>query len=220
MKSLPRLSYPGEGYYYVICDVCGKKIRRKDSVRIDDKWNTQNGLVVCKDDADRRNEQNKPIAIAEKQIPDPINIRPPQKDVNLINPNSDAAPSAPQNLIATAAGISTEVIQLSWQGPISCGSDEIIGYAIYQQNPVYSGLVLLATTSSPDTYFIDSVSDPTQQYGYTVAAINSYGQGPQSALAYYPNGALGINTGVDYLTVSQTNFVLSTGSGLSIVLTH
>lgn len=68
--------YPGEGYYYILCDICGTKIRAKDSVLITDKFNYYKNMVVCKADADKTNPQEFiKITNKEKQVSDPKMIR-------------------------------------------------------------------------------------------------------------------------------------------------
>lgn len=67
--------YPGNGYYYVICDVCGKKMRARDSVLITDKYNYLNNMLVCKEDADKTNPQDQIKAVRERQIDNPKYIR-------------------------------------------------------------------------------------------------------------------------------------------------
>lgn len=49
--SLPRYGYPGDGYYYGICDICGFKMRVKDLIFVEgETYNRINGLAVCKKD--------------------------------------------------------------------------------------------------------------------------------------------------------------------------
>lgn len=67
--------YPGDGYYYVCCDVCGSKIRARDAIEIMDKYNYLNRMVVCKDDADKTNPQNHPIILKDRNIAHPLKIR-------------------------------------------------------------------------------------------------------------------------------------------------
>ena len=73
---LPHLRrHPGDGYHYVICDVCGKKLRAKDATLITDKFNLLYQLLVCEDDVEETNPQQYIKSIKEKQISDPKYIR-------------------------------------------------------------------------------------------------------------------------------------------------
>lgn len=83
-----RHGYPGNGYYYVICDVCGIKIRAKDAVLIQDKYNLLNNMLVCKADNDQTNPQQYIRAVTERQIDSPKMIRGEGPD-NFIENQSD-----------------------------------------------------------------------------------------------------------------------------------
>lgn len=85
-KDVSMYAYPGNGYYYVICDVCGKKTRFKDTVLIRDKYNYQNGLLVCKKDADKTNPQS--YLRAKKERPNPKSTRGEGPDVFISTPNT------------------------------------------------------------------------------------------------------------------------------------
>ncbi len=79
--------YPGNGYYYVICAVCGIKIRAKDTVLVKDKYNFQNNMVVCKKDADETNPQSYLKTRPERQIDNPDYIRSEGPDNFIENQN-------------------------------------------------------------------------------------------------------------------------------------
>lgn len=102
-RKFPDGYHPGAGYVYVICDVCGRKVRRKDTQKVNDRWNLQNGLVVCKWDIDKVNEQNKPIKVKEKLITNPKDLRSEPTDRFESPDVDDRAPSAPQKLEAKAS---------------------------------------------------------------------------------------------------------------------
>lgn len=78
-KKIPYNRYPGDGYYYVICDICGRKVRYKDTMLIKDKYNFQNGLVVCLRDVDKTNPQA--YLRARKERPNPKITRGEGPDV-------------------------------------------------------------------------------------------------------------------------------------------
>lgn len=63
------LKYPGDGYYYILCDVCGGKVRLKDAIQVKDKYNFLNGLLVCKEDYEKTNPQAYLRARKERRNP-------------------------------------------------------------------------------------------------------------------------------------------------------
>lgn len=208
--------HPGGGYVYVICDICGRKVRRKDTQLISDKYNFQNGLVVCNYDIDRINEQSLPVKIKERIVDDPKSLRPEQADRFVENENDDRVPSAPQQLEAKASTVGATV-DLFWQGPQDNGSSMITGYVIERASPQYSVYeVINPNTMTDTTYYNDTSADITQEYTYRIAAINGAGTGPYSEEAPFP--APNVSPGVNYLTVSQDDSVLETGSGDFIVI--
>ena len=86
--------YPGDGYYYVLCDVCGVKMRAKDAIFINDKYNLFNQLLVCPADADETNPQSYIKSVRERQIDDPNLIRSQYNyRVSALNGNGTSDPS-------------------------------------------------------------------------------------------------------------------------------
>ena len=208
--------YPGNGYVYVICDVCGGKFHQKDTVLIKDSWNLQNNLVVCRKDVDKANAQLRPSTTYEKPVPYPEKLRPPQKDQYVSNSIAAQLPSAPQQLTATINPLNG-YIDLNWLGPEDSGSGYIIGYQITRAEPQYAyQFTLNSNTNTSLTFYEDITSDITHFYTYQVAAINGYGVGAVSNLALFPSQ--NVSSTINYLTVSQTNFVLTTSSGIPIRL--
>lgn len=59
-KRFIKLSYPGDGYYYVICDSCGKKMRAKDAKL---RWDN---FLVCSKDFEQRHPQDS-IRVPQKR---------------------------------------------------------------------------------------------------------------------------------------------------------
>ncbi len=179
----PYTTYPGSDNYYVICDVCGKKFRKKETVRVTDKFNLQNNLIVCLNDVDKANPQLRPFKAREYRAPKwvrPENIGPE------INQTATELPSAPQQLQVFGDTLNP-YIDLSWLGPLSCGSSDIIGYVIYQSNPQGGPInILNANTNTPATAYIDNLSPLAGYYTYYVAAINQAGVGPISNPALWP----------------------------------
>jgi len=74
-KNLSIRRYPGDGYYYVLCDICGRKLRAKDAIYMSDKYNLHSKLLVCPEDADETNPQAYLKAFKDDQIDNPRLIR-------------------------------------------------------------------------------------------------------------------------------------------------
>jgi YVTN family beta-propeller protein len=90
-----------------------------------------------------------------------------------------SAPSAPQNLVASASG---SAIALRWSAPASNGGSSIIGYRVYRGSA--SGAeTLLATLGNVTSYSDTSVSVGVGYY-YRVTAVNSAGESTFSNEAY------------------------------------
>lgn len=207
---LPITKYPGPDYYYVICDVCGKKFRKKDTCYIVDKFNLQNRLLVCFEDKDKAQPQLRPFKAREYRAPELT--RPDVKIPDILNPAGDIVPSAPTQVQAVLDPL-TNNIDLLWLGPTDNGSDTVIGYAIYQSNPQLAGSILIdANTLNSSPFYQDPTTPITAICSYQVAAINSYGQGALSAPAYFPS--LQVDLSIQYLIVTPGGYVLDiSGSG-------
>lgn len=207
----------GPGYAYILCDVCGRKIRQKDAILITDRYNTQSNLLVCKDDADKTNPQNIPFSISELNITNPKLVRSEAPDTNIVNPYDNRVSSAPQLAIATIHPINSTII-LQWQGPVDVGSGPIIGYQITRaEQQLTFDVTIEANTNINSTYYEDLTGDISVDYLYTIAAINTFGMGP-STIAYYPVRRSDILDSTDkYLLASQTSYGLTTGSGVYIL---
>ena len=197
----------GPGYAYILCDVCGQKIYQKDAILISDKYNLYYGLLVCEEDADKTNPQAIPYSVSETQIQNPKLLRSERPDVNTTNSNSNRVPGAPTLLTATLHPINATIV-LQWQGPVDSGSDPITGYVITRAVPQATvQQVLVDNTGSASPYYEDTSSSLSQDSTYTVRAINAYGTGTDSNLAYFPT--------VDTPLVLTTKY-LTTGDGHSI----
>jgi hypothetical protein len=199
--------YPGNEHYYVICDVCGCKLRKRDAIQIQDRFNLQNKLLVCKRDADKENQQARPFKAREYKAP--RLVRPDTDHLQLDN-NPTRLPSAPLQLQAFINPIANSIL-LTWLGPDSGGSSEITGYVIYQANPqLTTSVVINANTQNASPTYNDLVSDINGSYTYQVAAINSAGIGPKSLVAFYPTIQASLTA--LYLCAGNGN-VLSAGNG-------
>jgi hypothetical protein len=81
-------------------------------------------------------------------------------------------PGAPANVHATAGDT---VVDLSWSAPADDGGSAITGYVVYRDGTEVG--------SPAGTSFHDSGLTNGTTYGYTVAAVNGIGTGPQSSPA-------------------------------------
>lgn len=201
--------HPGSGSVYVICDICGRKVHRKDTVLVRDRYNFQNNMVVCFRDVDKVNQQSLPIRIRERLVSDPKTLRPPSPDVSVAVENDDRAPSAPLNLQARASALGTDV-ELVWTGPADTGSSPILGYVIARARPQFAHhFVIDSDSGSPATYYKDLTADYTLEYSYKIAAFNSFGTGPYSEIACYPtqrdNNDYGYILAETYVTILAEN---------------
>lgn len=199
-------SYPGNGWLYVICDICGKKIRQRDTVKITDRYNLHFGAVVCKYDVDKTNPQAYPIYVRESRVPHPESLRSEQINQFINSASTNRVPSAPQLLQPKLSPIGSTV-QLYWQGPIDGGSDGIIGYAVKRANPQNQTLsIILANTNNSVPYYEDLSANVNTNYIYQVAAINSVGMGPYSSPGYYPSQV--DDDGKIFITTGNGDYIL------------
>lgn len=202
----------GPGYAYILCDVCGRKIRQKDAILITDRYNTQSNLLVCKEDADKTNPQNIPFSISELNITSPKLVRSEPPDTNVINENSDRAPSPPTFLVATMHPINSHVM-LTWQGSDNPGSDPVEHYIITRASPQDSIYITIDTVADV-TMYEDTTADITLFYSYIIYAVNVFGTSDASNTAYFPKMSANTSDGYKYLVISQSpNSLLQTGNG-------
>jgi len=89
---------------------------------------------------------------------------------NEVSATPCSAPSAPQNLVATAGN---QQVLLSWQAPADNGGSPITNYKIYRNG------TLLATIGTNTSYVDYNVVNGVT-YTYKVSAVNSVGEGPFS----------------------------------------
>lgn len=184
------LRYPGNGAFYVLCDVCGFKIRARDAVRIQDKYNTLNGMVVCKKDADETNPGQKVRSKKEKQIGNPKLIRSEGEDSYRYNNDPDLidsrgtsaigsrSPTAPRFL--TVYNATAALTELVWLPPLESGSDALLGYKIERESPVGGGFSTIATITVASGYYKDTTTVASTQYNYRVSAYSDVGYGAVS----------------------------------------
>lgn len=207
-------TYP-RGNYNVICDICGRKIRRKEAMLVTDKYSTYYNFLVCKKDFDKTNPQASLKAVPERNYINPKYIRPALPDFYATD-SPDVLPSAPLNLRASVNPLE-DTILLQWDAPIITGG-RILGYTITKAEPQLAyQFTIEEDTGTELTTYEDLISDVDFEYTYSVAAINALGTGAYSALAFFP--AVRAAPLTTYLVVSQSNFVLTTGDG-TYFITH
>lgn len=205
--------HPGREYVKVICDVCGGLFYQKDTIKITDKYNYQYGLVVCKADADERNDQVLPNNHVDKPISQPDLLRPEQTDQFAANELDDRVPGPPRLPFAQVNPIN-ETIDLFWQGPEDVGSSNIIGYMIMRATPQLSVYETIeSNTGTEYTYYQDLTAAVSSEYSYKIAAINSYGTGAYSPEFFWPTQRV-LWSDINYLVVSQDSSVLVTSDTL------
>jgi hypothetical protein len=212
---ISKVKHPGSDYVYVICDVCGRKVRRKYTQLVRDKWNFQNRLVVCRWDLDKINPQVIPYKHKERLVTSPETLRSEPSD-RYITPDTDnRVPGVPQKLEARASTLGSTV-ELFWRGPVDVGTSQITGYLIERQEPQGAvWTVLISDSGSGNTYYNDTSASVSAEYTYRVAAINGAGTGSYSNEADYPRKIaednyiyLGINGGATSLRTSQGDDIL------------
>lgn len=206
----------GPGYVYVICDVCGRKIHQKDAILITNKYNTQHNLLVCKNDADKINPQSIPHTIRENNLQNPKLMRGEPADINVVNEDSDKAPGAPKLVMATLHPINN-TIYVTWQGPDNPGSDPILYYKIYISDPQDIDIYTIQRTVGGETSLEDTTTSVTDYVSYRVSAVNIFGEGPLSEIAYFPRDLSLISTGYKFLLTGDS-LVLKTGNNEYIIV--
>lgn len=209
----------GNEYIYVICSVCQGKFHRKDTIKVHDRYNQQNGRIVCKWDIDETNPQSYPIKIIER-APDDLELLTGKANVEFATPLvDDRLPSAPLNPFAVAA-VFTDGIELYWQAPLNQGSSDIQGYLIERADPQLGGYdVITSNSNNPDAYYNDVTAIQSTFYSYRIKAINTFGASPYSIEFFYPYQNVRW-ADINYLLMSQNGSVITTGAGVAIRLNH
>src|SRR5574338_1219129 len=130
-------NYYKPGSHYVICADCGKKIHVEKSVRVNDKYNTFNGMIICKSHYEKSNPGLWPDHSYEKPLKYNDLLSPSQPAQAVENTENDRLPSAPTNLYGEV-DLFTGFLTLYWQGPDEAGSGSIQGYKIVRATPQLS----------------------------------------------------------------------------------
>lgn len=184
--------YPGNLHYYVICDVCGCKLRAKDAIQINDRYNTLHKMVVCRKDADKANPQERLGTTVKPRQEKPLKLVRPENETatyvyagtaaEIESPASSASngrsAGAPQHL--TVSGATASSVELEWYGPDDAGSSPASGYRIQRESPVGGGFSTLETVTQAALYYKDETVSASTQYNYRVAIVNDAGVGADS----------------------------------------
>ena len=189
----------GQKSHNVICDVCGRKLKAKDAILIQDKYSLQNNLLVCKRDVDKNPPTLYPFKIQKEQQLNPKMVRP-DKDPEffyaltaadmedpIAGSPTDRTASAPMFLLITDG--TPEAVEMIWQGPEDVGSGSPTGYRIQRESPVGGGFSTLETTNVVYLYYKDTTAAASTEYNYRVAAVNSAGVGSYSEPRAITTGA-------------------------------
>lgn len=207
--------YPGIDNRFVICDVCGKKFRVKDTVRITDRYNLLNSMIVCHADADKVNPQIKPIYIQEDLLVRKDYVRPEATIMTYVD-QGDTLPLAPKNLTVNVDSYSNKLL-LTWEGPGNVGNVHFQGYRIYRSTDPYSGEfeVLVDNTHSGATIYLDTSAEiEGVNYIYAVAIVTDIGESPWSNYAYWP-----YEVDVEHLIATQNgDFIVCTQDNKNIII--
>lgn len=211
---------PPRNERYVICDVCGFKFHRKDTIEVNDIYNRHYGLIVCKSDYDKTNAQDRPFSVDENILTATEYVRDRSTDTFVTNENDDRAPGKPTSGICYPNTLYS-YIDLYWDAPGDNGSSPIIGYIVQRASPQQGAYTALSdNTETSAAYYSDTTANISSEYSFKVAAINSFGIGPYSDEFFWPT-FIGIWHDISYLVASQDNSVLTTSdTGYGIRVNH
>ena len=125
--------YPGDMYHYIICAVCGKKMRAKEG-RLAESIYHKN-LVVCKDDYDIDNPQTYLKGVTERKPPPALwNRGEGDSTTFVVNSNTNRVPSPPREV--TFISLTDTFTEIQWLGPLDSGSGAVCGYKIEFSRPL------------------------------------------------------------------------------------
>jgi len=204
------------GYMYTICDLCGRKRHQKDTLIVSDIYDRHNGLLICKEHKDQPAPGVRPLKILETITSTPKYVRRENTDRFVVNANDDRLPGKPREVRPQASTLGSYV-DVYWTGPDDVGSSAIIGYQVTQYSPQLGNpIVVAANTSDPAGYFRDTTANVNSEYSYTIAAINSFGTGPESEPGYYPH--LRVDTSIVYLSASQGSVLIANGGADTMII--
>ena len=203
--------HPGTGFHYIICGICGKKMRANEGRMA--KALRHKGWVVCQADLDDDNPQNYLKSVRESKPPPPLwNKGEGDTDTFIVNTLTNQVPGPPKHL--TIIGATDTSITMQWLGPNNSGSGAIQGYKIEREYPEGSGFTTIETnTLELGGYYVDTPLDtvPGVTVCYRVSAINNAGTGNPSETACLdrdPTVDLIINeSGTDYILTEDGDYI-------------
>lgn len=182
--------YPGDGAYYVLCDICGRKLRRRDALKT---YGTRGKLIVCKQDYEDPHPQDRPalprspgkIMDFRSEGSDKYHFIDTVGEIetgSLSLPNG-VVPGAPTDLVAQPT--TSRSITLTWQmDKTNIGSGVPTGYKIERETPVGGGFsTIVSNTGFPSLYYLDETVSASTQYNYRVSTVTDYGTSSASTAA-------------------------------------
>ena len=186
-KAKHKYGYPADGYYYGLCDICGRKMRVNQMKMT---YGTRGTLLVCPNDYEDPHPQDYIKSFRERK--QPKLVRSERQDqfrfadsVDEIENEpatypSGRVPGAPTGLTVTAD--SSTSVELRWDmSTTEPGSGAICGFKIERESPEGGGFsVIVNNSDSPSLYYKDTGLSNSTQYNYRVSAINKYGTGSAS----------------------------------------
>jgi len=194
----------------IFCDVCGSKFPIKDVRKVTDKYNRRFGLILCKPcfAVNKTNAQDRPFTVQEKLLHNTDLVRPDAVATYAVNADDNRLPGKPVEGWANIDPL-TNKVNLSWLPPQDQGSSLITGYKIRRASPQLSFHVTIeSNTANGAGYYLDSTAAIASEYSYTVAAINGFGEGPQSDYIFWPTD-LTIYEDIEYITDGDGNTLLA-----------
>lgn len=182
-------SHPGDGMYFIICDICGDKIRRHQAQQT---YGTRGNFLVCHRCYEDPHPQDSTVVprpptklkSLRPEVTDAFSYIDSAEEIETgqTSTPSGASPGIPTDLIAAPEG--TDVV-LTWMTDrMEMGASSLTGFKIERETPVGGGFsTLVSNTLSPARYYLDETTSASTQYNYKVSAINSQGTGTASTAA-------------------------------------
>lgn len=179
--------YPGDGAYYIYCDICGAKIRARDAMKT---HGTRGRLLVCRNDYEDPHPQDtlptprKPRKLTElrSEATDTFSFIDTVAEIETGETTSPSytTTGAPKELRAEAANSTSIVLTWSMEDVI-IGTGGVTGYKIERETPVGGGFsTVTANTNLPSLYYLDESLSASTTYNYRVSAVNGAGAGSVS----------------------------------------
>tara|TARA_R110000868_G_scaffold205232_2_gene453618 strand:- start:82 stop:723 length:642 start_codon:yes stop_codon:yes gene_type:complete len=210
MQLIKNNRYPGDSEYYIICAICGKKMRAKEGRLAESEY--QKNLVVCQDDYDIYNPQFHLRSVVERKPPPAIwNRGENTNDTFVVNSDTDRVPGPPREL--SFISLTDTFSEIQWLGPYDSGSGAISGYKIEIARPIGGTYeTVVENTGSVAMYYKHIVASGIGvETCYRVSAINDFGTGNPSVEVCYDRDAsillFTTEDGADYITTEDDDFI-------------